>query len=111
MKHSFIRREKLNAHIQLMHLNESLGKIDESEITIKLLELSEEQIKKFIDSNFDNTCDICHIKLENLKSASSHYLIEHKTRKGYLKCCDARFRTQSLIIDHINWHINPEIFK
>lgn len=75
---------------------------------IRSLDLGEAEIKEFIDSKFDRTCDICHIELKDLESSSNHYMLEHKIPIGYLKCCGYRLKSPGSIIDHINWHINPE---
>lgn len=64
-------------------------------------------MKKFVDQ----TCDICHVKLDTLADARTHYLNEHKKPKGYLKCCKSKLIFETSLIDHLNWHVNPKIFR
>lgn len=59
----------------------------------------------------DQTCDICHIMLDTLSDARVHYFNEHEKPKGYFKCCKLKHLSESSLIDHLNWHLNPEIFR
>lgn len=59
----------------------------------------------------DLTCDSCEATFVSLGEARRHYLQAHNIRKGYIKCCKIRLKTRGHIIEHIQWHINPETFK
>lgn len=69
------------------------------------------QSKEIFTKNFDTTCDICSADLKSLKRAISHYKIEHQIDDGYIKCCGLKLKREKLIDQHIQWHINPSIFK
>lgn len=59
----------------------------------------------------DQTCEICHVKLDTLADARTHYLNEHQKPKGYFKCCKSKLKFETSLIDHLNWHVNPKIFR
>lgn len=64
-----------------------------------------------IAQHFDATCDLCSVELKTLKRAITHYDSEHNIDEGYLKCCGLKFKRDKLVMDHVRWHINPDIFK
>lgn len=59
----------------------------------------------------DLSCDFCEAIFVSFGEAKRHYLQLHNTRRGYIKCCKKRLRTRGHIIEHIQWHVNPETFK
>lgn len=59
----------------------------------------------------DLTCDLCETTFQSLMDAKSHYRKEHKNPHGYIKCCKKRLKTRGHLIEHIQWHMNPDIFK
>lgn len=69
------------------------------------------QSKQVFAQHFDTTCDICSVELKTLKRAISHYKHQHKNDEGYVKCCGLKLKRDKLVDDHIQWHLNPEIFK
>lgn len=59
---------------------------------------------------FQMKCDICtdvDIPFEKLSEVRKHYRGVHKTN-GYLVCCDLKFSTRHLIMEHVRRHVNPE---
>lgn len=64
-----------------------------------------------IKSFFDMQCEICKIEMSSLQHAKLHYLEEHQIADGYIRCCDMKFRELKNIDDHLQYHINPNIFK
>lgn len=62
-------------------------------------------------STSDLTCDFCKTTFESLRVARSHYMVQHGMRDGYIKCCKRRLKIRSHIINHIEWHKNPDAFK
>lgn len=59
----------------------------------------------------DLTCDSCEATFQSLMDAKSHYRKVHKNPHGYIKCCKRRLKTRGHLIEHIQWHMNPDIFK
>lgn len=78
---------------------------------IPLFDLNDARIKAAMKTFVDRTCDICHVKLDTLTEAQNHYLNEHKNSKGYFKCCESKLAFEQSLIDHLNWHANPNIFR
>ncbi|CAD7013651.1 unnamed protein product [Ceratitis capitata] len=68
---------------------------------------SDEYIAK---KNFKLTCSICHISLANFKELKAHFREAHQMR-GYVLCCGKKLPNRGLLIDHINYHENPDYFK
>lgn len=72
--------------------------------------MSQEMVE-YVQYNFDMSCDRCDEIFESLPHAIRHYSSEHSEPKGYIKCCNKKFRTLATIDDHIHWHKNPESWK
>lgn len=71
----------------------------------------DEQYRKFIIDNFDRNCDQCDVVFTTFHDARRHYRDLHNEKKGYIKCCSIKLNEYWLVIDHINSHLNPKIFK
>lgn len=72
--------------------------------------LSEEHEKIMLET-FDMKCDLCSTQFKSFFDAKDHFIAAHQTKKGYLKCCYAKLRSQWEVEDHINYHIDPNQFK
>lgn len=83
----------------------------EDEIRNMKITLTKEQIKDIMDRNFNMNCDFCTRVFDSVKEARAHYLSEHDMQYGYVKCCNIKLRHNSIILDHIQWHIKPDTFK
>lgn len=57
-------------------------------------------------------CEVCahDAYFNNFEEIQLHYREQHKT-KGYLTCCNKKFRRMGRILQHCTWHENPEAFK
>uniref|UniRef100_A0A0K8UXT7 Transcription factor grauzone n=2 Tax=Bactrocera latifrons TaxID=174628 RepID=A0A0K8UXT7_BACLA len=75
-------------------------------VSKKTAELDEYIAKK----NFQFTCCICQIPLEDFTHLKSHFSEAHQT-SGYVLCCGKKIRQRGLLIDHINFHEDPDYFK
>lgn len=64
-----------------------------------------------MDRYFQMKCDLCDTQFNSLKMARSHYVSEHDVPYGYIKCCGIKLRANSVVLDHIQWHINPDKYK
>lgn len=79
-------------------------------INLNSAKISAAKRKEIFAQYFDNTCDLCSTELKSLRHALPHYKREHKI-EGYVKCCQLKFKSEKLVNDHLQFHINPEIFK
>lgn len=71
----------------------------------------DKQYRKFIDEHFDMNCDQCDFVFKTFYDAKRHYRDSHNITKGYIKCCDTKLTELWLIIDHINSHLNPQVYR
>lgn len=55
-------------------------------------------------------CDICKDPLDSLLDAQNHYKDSHKQR-GYLKCCNKKFSSAKMMLDHVKYHNDPDLYK
>lgn len=74
-------------------------------------ELGNSQHDKFMAENFDMKCDFCDAVFNAFVEARVHYREYHNDERGYLKCCTSKLRSLATIKDHIESHLNPELFK
>lgn len=84
---------------------------DKEEKTLANEEIDETTIAAVIAKHFKRTCDLCTVELKTLPDAIEHYRSEHQLEQGYLTCCRKIFRRSYLIVDHVRWHLNPNVFK
>lgn len=92
----------VNDDIDLRYDSDGDNKQDDSKCTVEM----EQKILEY----FDMMCDLCSYKFNTLSQAKMHYQHLHDKQKGYLKCCNKKFYLKSRIIDHVNWHLNPNVF-
>ncbi|XP_037044367.1 transcription factor grauzone-like [Bradysia coprophila] len=71
------------------------------------IEKQDAEIRKF----FTMKCEICSdVEFDTLKKGRKHYRQVHQT-KGYLICCGNKYRKRALILDHIQYHGNPDAHR
>lgn len=80
-----------------------------SEELIKRKKLSQEY-DDFIQEHMKLQCNICLINLANFSTLRKHYRTQHN-RRGFASCCDKKFHSKSILVDHIHTHLDPERFK
>lgn len=85
--------------------------LDECERPADRFLVDRETAGHIFTANFDTTCDFCHLDLKTLGKAIEHYRDVHDFDEGYVKCCGLKIKRKALVLDHIRWHIKPEIFK
>lgn len=65
------------------------------------------QIRQF----YKMFCDLCTSEqFHTFADANSHYRECHDMR-GYLVCCNVKIRRRNLLIDHIDKHLYPDMFR
>uniref|UniRef100_A0A1I8Q6K9 C2H2-type domain-containing protein n=1 Tax=Stomoxys calcitrans TaxID=35570 RepID=A0A1I8Q6K9_STOCA len=87
-------------------LTKKVNKIDNP--CIPKMELSE--YDEFLKKHFEMKCAFCQQKFDEFRSLCNHYSSAHN-EQGYALCCDKKFFRRPHLIDHINYHLNPEYFK
>ncbi|XP_055839473.1 transcription factor grauzone-like [Episyrphus balteatus] len=80
-----------------------------SEEVVKRKQLSQEY-DKIIQEHMKLSCSICLTILPNFSCLRKHYRTQHNKR-GYASCCDKKFHSKSILVDHIHTHLDPERFK
>lgn len=76
--------------------------IDKSQI-----QQDNQKIREFIALN----CQLCSISnLNSFLDVKLHYRRTHNV-KGFVKCCKKKFFRRGTLLDHIEWHANPNCFR
>ncbi|KAM7342266.1 transcription factor grauzone-like [Cochliomyia hominivorax] len=65
---------------------------------------------KLIAEYFKIFCSLCQISLDNFISLRKHFREEHNKR-GFVICCKKKIFTRPILVDHINFHLDPNYFK
>ncbi|KAL9920708.1 transcription factor grauzone-like isoform 2-T2 [Glossina fuscipes fuscipes] len=91
----FFRRYSLRQH-------ELVGHSDHKNACLAV----DEEIAKFMSLH----CELCKTEANNFTSLKGHMRAEHKI-KGYVKCCNKKFRERGLLVEHIRVHFNPACYK
>ena len=70
--------------------------------------------EKFMLENFNMSCELCSAKdFKSFFDVKTHYMDAHQMLDGYVKCCspNRKFIYISQVIDHIDYHLNPDALK
>ncbi|XP_037951055.1 transcription factor grauzone-like [Teleopsis dalmanni] len=89
--------------------NESPVKVSESSIDIKN-DLKTDDVDLKIAEHMNLTCDVCAIKNLTFGTLRQHMRKVHRV-KGYVLCCGKKFFKRSVLVEHIEKHVNPEQYK
>lgn len=73
--------------------------------------LDDDTIAAVITKHFSSNCDLCPAQLHSLDQAIRHYRDDHQMLDGYLVCCDKKWKRQLPLVDHVRWHLNPNVFR
>ncbi|XP_037824142.1 transcription factor grauzone-like [Lucilia sericata] len=65
---------------------------------------------RIIADNFQIECNLCQTSFVNFIELLKHFKEEHKQR-GYALCCNRKFFSRPVLVDHIYVHLDPEHFK
>lgn len=69
-----------------------------------------DKFDKLAPNYLDMACERCKHPFTRLSEARKHYRLEHKQRHAWVKCCQKKMDLYD-IIEHIQYHLNPDIFK
>lgn len=95
---AFTAKYKLDLHIKdLQHMKKN--------------ETDDTEYEKFILENFDMKCDLCDTIFTTFHEARRHYKEQHNEDKGYIKCCETKFRENSAVKSHVKSHLMPDLYK
>ncbi|XP_073823765.1 uncharacterized protein [Musca autumnalis] len=78
--------------------------------TSTLPKINRVEYDKFLQEHFKITCDKCSKTFERFRLLCQHFSQEHN-EQGYVTCCATKFFNRRLLVDHINFHLDPEYFK
>lgn len=72
-------------------------------------EKDDERIREF----FHLKCDKCgdNQLYQSLREIRTHFRSKHSTARGYVMCCKRKFFRRSVLLEHLSWHLNPELFQ
>lgn len=65
---------------------------------------------QFLAKHFKLNCNICQETFKTFPILLKHFEKVHKER-GYAICCEVKFSSRFKLVDHINYHLDPEYFK
>ena len=77
----------------------------DEELPTKKLRLGDD----FVAQHMKLKCEICEEEFVNFHKLKVHFSKIHQT-KGYVTCCKKRLISRSLLIDHLNLHLDPNYF-
>lgn len=63
------------------------------------------------DFGFEFKCKICEYIGNDFRDLKGHFRVVHDKPRGYAMCCDRIFYKKEILVEHIQFHINPEHFK
>lgn len=70
----------------------------------------QKHLESLVPNFMDMVCDTCQYPFESLAAANAHYRHEHRQRGIVVKCCQKRVDLYD-VFEHIQYHLNPDIFK
>lgn len=72
---------------------------------------SNRQYDHLIPNYMDMFCENCKHPFDTFKEACKHYTWKHKQKNVFVRCCQRRLSIPGQIRDHVQYHLNEEIFK
>ncbi|KAH8283545.1 hypothetical protein KR018_005489, partial [Drosophila ironensis] len=69
-----------------------------------------QEFNEYLREHFKVQCQICAAPMEGFSEMLVHVRQEHKQR-GYAMCCGRKFWKRGVLVDHLQRHQNPELFK
>ncbi|XP_023037815.1 transcription factor grauzone [Drosophila willistoni] len=76
---------------------------------VTIIEKSRE-FNEYLREHYKVQCSICSKPQEGFSELLVHMRQEHKQR-GYAMCCNRKFYKRGVLVDHLQHHQNPELFK
>ncbi|XP_061396129.1 zinc finger protein 184-like [Musca vetustissima] len=104
------RRTKSTKSSEKNRKPSSTKKRETNRQTSNLPKINRVEYDKFLQEHFKMSCDKCSKTFERFRQLCQHFSQEHN-EQGYVMCCATKFFNRRLLVDHINFHLDPEYFK
>lgn len=65
---------------------------------------------QLFNKHFPMICDRCGTSAATFTELKSHFWKKHKQRNGYIVCCNKKLFKRCAILEHIDFHDNPDKF-
>lgn len=76
--------------------------------TVNVLDENNKRLLSYVQMKCDKCSD--DRVYETFAEVQTHFLDTHQ-QKGYIMCCNRKFRRIGRVLQHCTWHDNPEAFK
>lgn len=73
--------------------------------------LQHEQENGRIRDFFNVECELCKEQFKTFCKLCVHYKQKHSIKNGFVSCCNRKFQKRSELLQHIDWHVNPDAFR
>lgn len=103
-------KEKLGRECNLSGDESASPKIPSPEASGNKNKLEKDKFDKLAPNFMDMECEVCKQPFKKLSEARKHYRVKHKQRNVWMRCCQKRMDLYD-IIEHIQHHLDPEIFR
>lgn len=67
--------------------------------------------EKNISEFFNLSCDECSITFPTFFNLRVHQQSVHNHKAGFVYCCNKKLKGQAQLLEHLNWHLNPDLFR
>lgn len=61
--------------------------------------------------HFRMICDLCGVATATFTALRRHFWKDHQQRDGYVVCCNKKLSKRYAILDHIDFHADPDVFR
>lgn len=94
--------------------NKKLSKIDkqleDQRKQIGRAKNQEDDVK--IGEFFKLDCQECSEKsFPTFLAVKTHFRLNHATDRGYIACCNKKLFRKGAVLEHLEWHTNPDAFR
>ncbi|KXJ74164.1 hypothetical protein RP20_CCG014252 [Aedes albopictus] len=76
----------------------------------RLRKSKKDAVQEYVSRNLTLTCDICSERSESFELLQRHSMMEHD-KTATVECCNAKFSDASRFVNHIQYHLDPDLFK
>ncbi|KAM7345538.1 transcription factor grauzone-like [Cochliomyia hominivorax] len=111
-KEEFLNNENYYLEKELKNSNSEMESSENIECTVEITseDNKTDEKDKFIAEHFKITCCLCQTTMKTFHDMCQHFKMKHKIR-GYVMCCSKKIFRRCYLIDHINFHLNPNYFQ
>lgn len=75
----------------------------------KFVPMTDEEVT-LMKQNAEMKCEMCSKELTSWSEAKFHYKNSHRL-EGFIRCCGRKIKKKHVMIDHIYWHQDPNMFS